>query len=151
MPNSPRSSRRSPLAEQPGALWDYGHSTDVLGRVIEVITGQALLQFEKQRLLDPLGMTETAFDVADRAKWPLVAEPMPTDRTLSPINQISDPRKVLKRQSGGGGMVGTIGDYARFSQMLLNGGSYEGRRYLQTGNRCADDARSHRPGNRGRA
>lgn len=120
-----------PLAEQPGALWDYGHSTDVLGRVIEVITGQSLLQFEKQRLLDPLGMTETAFDVADRAKWPLVAEPMPTDRTLSPINQISDPRKVLKRQSGGGGMVGTIGDYARFSQMLLNGGSYEGRRYLR--------------------
>jgi len=120
-----------PLAEQPGALWDYGHSTDVLGRVIEVITGQSLLQFEKQRLLDPLGMKETAFDVGDRAKWPLIAEPMPTDRTLSPINQISDPRKVLKRQSGGGGMVGTVGDYARFSQMLLNGGSYEGRRYLR--------------------
>ncbi len=120
-----------PLAEQPGKLWDYGHSTDVLGRVIEVITGQSLLQFEKQRLLDPLGMKETAFDVADRAKWPLIAEPMPTDRTLSPITQISDPRKVLQRQSGGGGMVGTIGDYARFSQMLLNGGSYEGRRYLR--------------------
>src|SRR5437016_10169860 len=50
-----------PLAEQPGTLWDYGHSTDVLGRVIEVISGKTLYQFEKQRLLDPLGMNETAF------------------------------------------------------------------------------------------
>jgi Beta-lactamase class C and other penicillin binding proteins len=55
---------RLPLAEQPGTLWDYGHSTDVLGRVIEVISGQSLFQFEKQRLLDPLGMTDTAFYVA---------------------------------------------------------------------------------------
>ena len=50
-----------PLAEQPGTLWDYGHSTDVLGRVIEVVSGQSLFQFEKERLLDPLGMSETAF------------------------------------------------------------------------------------------
>ena len=57
-----------PLAEQPGTLWDYGHSTDVLGRVIEVISGKSLLQFEKERLLDPLGMSETAFFVADPAK-----------------------------------------------------------------------------------
>src|SRR6266550_1156879 len=49
---------RLPLAEQPGTLWDYGHSTDVLGRVIEVVSGQSLFQFEKQRLLDPLGMTD---------------------------------------------------------------------------------------------
>src|SRR6202023_3320712 len=57
-----------PLAEQPGTLWDYGHSTDVLGRIIEVVSGQSLFQFEKQRLLDPLGMTATAFYVADPAK-----------------------------------------------------------------------------------
>ena len=57
-----------PLAEQPGTLWDYGHSTDVLGRVIEVVSGKSLFQFEKERLLDPLGMTETAFYVADAAQ-----------------------------------------------------------------------------------
>ena len=63
-----------PLAEQPGTRWDYGHSTDVLGRVIEVVSGQTLYRFEKQRLLDPLGMTETAFFVADPAQWPRIAE-----------------------------------------------------------------------------
>ena len=50
-----------PLAEQPGTQWDYGHSTDVLGRVIEVVSGKTLFQFEKERLLDPLGMSETEF------------------------------------------------------------------------------------------
>src|SRR5439155_23325120 len=65
---------RLPLAEQPGTRWDYGHSTDVLGRVIEVISGQSLYQFEKQRLLDPLGMTETAFFVADPAQRSRLAE-----------------------------------------------------------------------------
>ena len=57
-----------PLAEQPGTLWDYGHSTDVLGRVIEVVSGKSLFQFEKERLLDPLGMSDTAFYVADAAQ-----------------------------------------------------------------------------------
>ena len=52
-----------PLAEQPGTQWDYGHSTDVLGRVIEVVSGKTLFQFEKERLLDPLGMSETEFYV----------------------------------------------------------------------------------------
>jgi CubicO group peptidase (beta-lactamase class C family) len=120
-----------PLAEQPGTVWDYGHSTDVLGRIIEVITGKSLFQFEKERLLDPLGMHETAFYVADRAKWPLIAEPMPSDQAISPVASIRDPRRPLRWESGGGGMVGTIGDYARFSQMLLNGGTYDGRRYLK--------------------
>ena len=120
-----------PLAEQPGTLWDYGHSTDVLGRVIEVISGKSLLQFEKERLLDPLGMTETAFHVADAANWPRIAEPMPEDRSLSPVAGIRDPRSPRRWESGGAGMVGTIGDYARFAQMLLNGGTLEGRRYLR--------------------
>src|SRR5216683_5378214 len=74
-----------PLAEQPGTLWDYGHSTDVLGGVIEVISGQTLFQFEKERLLDPLGMNETAFYLADESKRPLIAEPMPEDRFVSPV------------------------------------------------------------------
>ena len=62
-----------PLADQPGTRWDYGHSTDVLGRVVEVVSGQTLFQFEKQRLFDPLGMSETAYYVADKAKWPRIA------------------------------------------------------------------------------
>src|SRR3977135_3851638 len=121
-----------PLAEQPGTLWDYGHSTDVLGRVIEVVSGQQLFQFEKQRLLDPLGMTETAFYVADAAKRPRIAEPMPDDRFISPVAGIRDPMSPRRWESGGAGMVGTIGDYARFAQMLLNRGAFDGRRYLKS-------------------
>ena len=122
---------RLPLAEQPGTLWDYGHSTDVLGRVIEVVSGQSLFQFEKRRLLDPLGMTDTAFYVADVAKRPRIAEPMPNDRFVAPVAGIRDPMQPRRWESGGAGMVGTIGDYARFAQMLLNGGTFEGRRYLK--------------------
>jgi CubicO group peptidase (beta-lactamase class C family) len=119
-----------PLAEQPGTLWDYGHSTDVLGRVIEVVSGMTLLQFERERLLDPLGMKDTAFYVADEAKRPLIAEPMPADRFVSPVAGIREPIGPRKWESGGAGMVGTIGDYARFAQMLLNRGTLDGRRYL---------------------
>jgi CubicO group peptidase (beta-lactamase class C family) len=120
-----------PLAEQPGTLWDYGHSTDVLGRVVEVVSGQSLYQFEKRRLLDPLGMTDTAFYVADKSKWPLIAQPMPDDRVIGPFIPITNPTKTRRWESGGGGMVGTIGDYARFCQMMLNGGVMDGRRYLR--------------------
>jgi CubicO group peptidase (beta-lactamase class C family) len=120
-----------PLAEQPGTLWDYGHSTDVLGRVIEVVSGQSLFQFEKARLLGPLGMTDTAFNVADEAKRVLIAEPMPDDRFVSPVAGIRDLMLPRRWESGGAGMVGTIGDYARFAQMLLNGGTFDGKRYLK--------------------
>jgi CubicO group peptidase (beta-lactamase class C family) len=120
-----------PLAEQPGTRWDYGHSTDVLGRVIEVISGKSLFEFEKERLLDPLGMTETSFYVADEAKRPRIAEPMPDDRLISALSPISDPMRPRRWESGGAGMVGTTADYARFAQMLLNGGTFEGRRYLK--------------------
>jgi CubicO group peptidase (beta-lactamase class C family) len=119
-----------PLAEQPETLWDYGHSTDVLGRVIEVASRQSLFTFEKQRLFDPLGMTDTAFYVADAAKRPLIAEPMPNDR-FSPVAGIRDPMTPRRWESGGAGLVGTTGDYARFAQMLLNGGTLDGRRYLK--------------------
>ena len=120
-----------PLAEQPGTLWDYGHSTDVLGRVIEVVSGETLYQFEKRRLLDPLGMNETAFYVSDPAKRTRIAEPMPEDRAISPSTMILNPMGPRKWESGGGGMIGTVGDYARFAQMLLNGGTLDGRRYLK--------------------
>jgi CubicO group peptidase (beta-lactamase class C family) len=120
-----------PLAEQPGTRWDYGHSTDVLGRIIEVISGQTLYQFEKERLLDPLRMTDTAFFVADAAQWPRIAEPMPGDHFEPPIAGIMDPMMRRRWESGGAGMVGTIGDYASFAQMLLNKGTLEGHRYLK--------------------
>jgi CubicO group peptidase (beta-lactamase class C family) len=122
---------RLPLAEQPGTLWDYSHSTDVLGRVIEVISGRSLFQFEKQRLLDPLGMTDTAFYVTDAAKRPRIAEPMPDDRATGPVLGTYDPTRVRRWESGGAGMSGTVTDYARFAQMLLNRGTLEGRRTLK--------------------
>ncbi|HEY8337649.1 MAG TPA: serine hydrolase domain-containing protein [Tardiphaga sp.] len=122
---------RLPLAEQPGTLWDYGHSTDVLGRVIEVVSGQTLAQFEKSRLFDPLGMVDTSFYVTDEAKRPRIAEPFPGDRMIGPVIGMHDPLAVRRWQAGGSGLVGTLGDYARFAQMLLDGGIYEGRRYLR--------------------
>jgi CubicO group peptidase (beta-lactamase class C family) len=119
-----------PLAEQPGTLWDYGHSTDVLGRVIEIVSGKSLYEFEKERLLDPLGMPDTAFKV-DGSRRSRVAEPLPGDNTLSTMRGLGDPVKRRRWESGGGGMVGTAADYARFAQMLLNGGNLDGRQYLK--------------------
>jgi CubicO group peptidase (beta-lactamase class C family) len=120
-----------PLAEQPGTLWDYGHSTDILGRVVEVVSGQSLFEFEKQRLLDPLGMSEIAFYLADDTKRSRVAEPLPADRFKGPVAGLNDPILPRRWESGGAGMIGTIGDYARFAQMLLDGGMLDGRRYLK--------------------
>src|SRR5205823_9361538 len=68
---------------------------------------------------------------ADQTKRPRIAEPLPEDRAISPSTQIRDPLVPRKAESGGAGMVGTVGDYARFAQMLLNGGMLEGRRYLK--------------------
>ena len=120
-----------PLAEQPGTAWDYGQSVDVLGRIIEVVSGRSLYQFERERLLGPLGMNETAFYVADPAKRRRVAEPMPNDRSIGSGLMIRDPMQVRRSESGGAGLVGTVGDYARFAQMLLSGGTLDGRRYLK--------------------
>jgi CubicO group peptidase (beta-lactamase class C family) len=119
-----------PLAYQPGTTWDYSHATDVLGRVIEVVSGQSLYQFEKERILDPLGMKDTSFYVVDPAKQALIAEPFPADRTIGKDAEMNDPRILRKWESGGGGMVSTITDYARFLRMLLNGGTLDGKRYL---------------------
>jgi len=119
-----------PLAEQPGTSWDYSHSTDVLGRVIEVASGQSLFQFEKERLLDPLGMTHTAFYVADEAKRELIAQFMPKE-AWKPFVGIREPMERTRWESGGAGLMGTVGDYARFAQMLLSGGTLDGRRYLK--------------------
>jgi len=118
-----------PLADQPGTRWNYSHSTDVLGRVVEVASGQTLFQFEKQRLFDPLGMSETAYYVADQVKWPRIAKPFPVDRFR--VAGVRDPTLPRRWESGGSGLVSTIGDYARFLQMLLNGGKLDGKWYLK--------------------
>ncbi len=119
-----------PLADQPATRWNYGHSVDVLGRIIEVVSGQTLYQFEKRRLFDPLGMTDTAYYVADKTKWPLIARGFLVDRFR--VAGISDDATLRRRwESGGAGLVSTTGDYARFLQMLLNGGELNGRRYLK--------------------
>ena len=119
-----------PLAYQPGTTWDYSHATDVLGRLIEVVVGASLYQFEKERLLDPLGMKDTMFYVTDAARQARIAEPLKDDRSIGAGAEFNDPRVPQKWESGGGGMVGTAIDYARFLQMLLNGGTLEGKRYL---------------------
>jgi CubicO group peptidase (beta-lactamase class C family) len=121
-----------PLAEQPGTLWDYGHSTDILGRVIEVVSGKSLFQFEKEALLDPLGMTTTSFYVTDPVKQKLIALPMPNDRDFR-VGFDSSADVVMKWESGGGGMVSTLADFAQFSRLLLNRGSLGGRQYLSPG------------------
>jgi CubicO group peptidase (beta-lactamase class C family) len=119
-----------PLAYQPGTTWDYSHSTDVLGRVVEVISRQSLYQFEKERLLDPLGMKDTSFYVTDKSKQDRIVEPFPNDRNFGIDADFNDPRVAQAWESGGGGMVATAMDYARFAQMLLNGGTLDGKRIL---------------------
>jgi CubicO group peptidase (beta-lactamase class C family) len=118
-----------PLAEQPGTLWDYGHSTDILGRVIEVVSGKSLLKFEQEKLLGPLGMRDTAFFVTDATKHKMIAQPVPNDRDFR-VGFESSPDVFMKWESGGGGMVSTMADFVRFSQMVLNGGSLDGKQYF---------------------
>ncbi len=119
---------RLPLQNQPGAVWDYSMSTDVLGRVIEVAGGMELGQFIEQRILKPLGMADTGFWVDDPAKHGRIAQALsdPATGKRPPL-----PNKTVKGwQSGGGGMVSTAADYARFCQMMLNGGELDGTRIL---------------------
>lgn len=119
-----------PLAYPPGTTWDYSHSTDILGRVVEVVSGKSLYEYEKQRILDPLSMKDTAFYATDKARQSRIAEPFPNDRTVGIDATIGDPRVAGKWESGGGGMISTATDYSRFLQMMLNGGQFDGKRIL---------------------
>ncbi len=119
-----------PLMYQPGTTWEYSHATDVLGRVVEVVSGKPLYPVLKEKLLDPLGMVDTSFYVAEAAKHGRIAEPFKEDRGIGAGISMNDPRQTAKWESGGGGMVGTTNDYARFLQMLINGGTLDGKRYL---------------------
>ena len=102
----------------------------MLGRVVEVVSDLSLYQFEKERILDPLGMKDTSFYVTDTSKQGRIAEPFPNDRSIGVDAEFNDPRVAQKWESGGGGMVGTAMDYARFLQMMLNGGTLDGKRIL---------------------
>ncbi len=127
-----------PMDAQPGERFVYGYATDILGAVIEEITGQTLGNFLKERILDPLRMTDTHFFVPDdkinRLATVYSATPEKTiSRTpdggimIGQGHYVDGPRKA---ESGGAGLVSTAQDYTRFLQMLLNGGELDGVRIL---------------------
>lgn len=109
-----------PLAYQPGTRWEYGRSTDVLGRLIEIVSGQSLDRFLEKRIFKPLKMVDTGFYVKPENIHRLAEADL--------YIEVRSPPKML---SGGGGLTSTAGDYVRFAQMLLNGGELEGTRILK--------------------
>ena len=118
---------RLPLAHQPGEVFEYGYSTDVLGRVIELVSGRTLDRFIADEITRPLGMVDTAFSVPASEAHRL-AEPVADGTGKIPaLRKVLEPPLML---SGGGGMVGTTADYLRFCRMLLNGGELDGVRIL---------------------
>src|SRR5437773_6978295 len=118
-----------PLAHQPGTAWEYGLSTDVLGRVIEVVSGTTLGGFLAERLFAPLKMTDTAF-LVPKDKVGRLAQPFQTDRATGKPIELLDVTVSQKNDAGGAGAAGTAEDYARFLQMLLGGGQLDGVRLL---------------------
>ncbi len=125
-----------PLAFQPGTKWRYGANTDILGALVEVISGQRFGDFLQEELFGPLGMTDTDFYVPEE-KWERFAKCYEMDwekKTAIPYKDknlmILDFKKMPAFQSGGAGLASTLTDYARFTQMLLSGGTVNGRRYL---------------------
>jgi CubicO group peptidase (beta-lactamase class C family) len=117
-----------PLMFEPGTTWEYSMSTDVLGRVVEVASGQSLAAFIAERITGPLGMADTGF-AATGAKASRVAEP-PVDKATGKKPPMRNLARESRWHSGGGGLAGTAADYVRFCQMLLNGGELDGVRIL---------------------
>jgi len=120
---------RARLLYQPGTMWEYGLSTDVLGRVVEVVSGQTLGQFLSERVFRPLQMTDTGF-VVPEAKRARVAQPLAADPSTGKEIKLPDPMVARKFECGGGCAVSTPADYIRFAQMLLNRGTLDGTRLL---------------------
>ncbi|WP_291844457.1 serine hydrolase domain-containing protein [Bradyrhizobium sp.] len=118
-----------PLMCQPGAEWNYSRSTDVLGRIIEVVSGKSLGVFLTERILAPLQMTETAFHTSE-ANAGRLAEAFATDPWNGDKVQLFNMLEQPVMESGGGGLVSTTMDYARFCQMLLGGGALGGVRII---------------------
>ena len=137
-----------PLLFQPGTEWNYSMATDVLGRVVEVASGQTLDEFFRTRIFEPLGMVDTAFwcppEKAARMAAAYVPAPGSKKAVRSPMPDTTGAKPVLL--SGGGGLVSTAGDYQRFATMLLNGGSLDGTRLLSS-RTVKYMASNHLPGN----
>ncbi|MFO1162239.1 MAG: serine hydrolase [Reyranellaceae bacterium] len=113
-----------PLVHQPGEAWEYSHGVDVLGRVVEIASGQPLDTFFGRRIFEPLGMVDTAFFVPPD-KLARLVDPLASGRP--PLWDITSPTTLFM---GGGGLASTAPDYLRFCQMLLNGGELDGVRLL---------------------
>lgn len=137
---------RLPLLFQPGTEWNYSVATDVVGRVIEVISGQSLGEFCAANIFGPLGITDTSFNVADSATERLARLYLATPTGLQPGDKLgATVRKLGRPHYGGGGLVSTAGDYLRFATMLLKGGALGSARIL--GRRTVEFmTRNHLPG-----
>ena len=120
---------KAPLLFQPGTRWEYGFSTDVLARVVEVASGKPIGQFLAERLFRPLKMADTGF-VVPAASHARIAQALSTDPDTGKAVSVPDVTVAPKFECGGGCVVSTAGDYVRFSQMLLNRGSLDGIRVL---------------------
>lgn len=120
---------RAPLARQPGSQWEYSLSTDVLGRVVERVSGQRLGDFLEERVFGPLQMQDSGFHVPENAATRL-AEPFAIDPESGEPLPMIDVSQRPANDSGGAGAVSSAGDYLRFAQMLANGGELDGARIL---------------------
>jgi len=118
-----------PLVHQPGAAWEYSRSVDVLGRVVEVISGKSLGAFFAERIFRPLAMKDSGFFVP-KERLGRVAQSLPTDPTSGEKISLIDVTTQPRYESGGGGAVSTTDDYVRFAQMLLDGGHLGAARLL---------------------
>ena len=124
-----------PLMYQPGSVWEYSRATDVLGRLVEVVSGQSLAGFLQKEIFAPLGMQDTAFAVAE-AQHHRIAEPFAHDPDGGVPLRVLEPRRVPAMQAGGGGLLSTAMDYARFLQFMRGRGELNGVRLL--GSRTVD-------------
>jgi CubicO group peptidase (beta-lactamase class C family) len=111
----------APLLYQPGTVWDYGLSIDVIGLIVEAISGHSLGTFLQHRLFGPLGMVDTSFQVP-HGKVARLARPLPRDPDTNEAQSVPDRAQALRFECGGGGLASTALDYLRFAQMLLAGG-----------------------------
>lgn len=125
-----------PLICEPGTVWEYSRATDVLGRLIEVISGTSLGTHLSETILQPLGMVDTGFSVPSE-DFDRIAEPFARDPSGGLSMRLIDVRKACVFESGGGGLVSTAFDYARFLQCLLGNGEFAGKRLLQAATVCA--------------
>ncbi|MFT6590860.1 MAG: CubicO group peptidase (beta-lactamase class C family) [Rhodoferax sp.] len=118
-----------PLMFEPASMWEYGRATDVLGRVVEVVSGQTLAAYLQTYIFKPLGMVDTGFSVP-LAQHPRIAEPFVRDPDGGIQMRVIDVREDVALASGGGGLASTAMDYARFLQFMLNKGELNGVRLL---------------------